>query len=262
MERPKFHHFLYEEKDQIAIFTAHRPEVLNALNMDCQDDLLQFATYFETASHLRVAIITGSGDKAFIAGADINNVKTGHGVSSLHRTKMRQALNALENCSKPIICAVNGYALGGGFEVALACDIRVASENAVFGLPETNLGILPGSGGTQRLPRFVGLGVAKDVIMGGRTLKAQEAYTYGLVMKVVEQSELMNTAFKVAGKMLNKGPVALEVVKKMINASMYTDISTGMMMESMGLAVLMETEDKLEGTAAFLEKRTPQFQGK
>jgi enoyl-CoA hydratase len=261
MSVPKFNHFLYEETDGIAIFTANRPEVMNALNSECQADILHFAEFIEETDRIRVAILTGAGDKAFIAGADINNIKTAEGISSLN-SRLRRGLDLLESSSKPVIGAINGYALGGGCETALACDIRIASENAVFGLPETGLGVLPGAGGTQRLASIVGVGVAKDMILGGRYLTAQDAYQQGLVMKVVPQSELMNQAVKLAKKIIAKGPVALSIAKKMINASMYTDRKTGVFMESLGLAVLFESEDKFEGASAFLEKRTPVFKGR
>lgn len=261
MELPKFNHFLYEERGPVAIFTANRPEVLNALNYACWDDLAAFAEYLDKAGHLRCAIITGAGDKAFIAGADVNNINAGHGVSSLHNSGLRRAYAALENCSKPVICAVNGYCLGGGLELACACDIRVASENASFGLPETKLGILPGAGGTQRLSRLVGLGIAKDVVLAGRILSAQEAYQYGLVMKVVPKGQALDAAMDAADKVIKRGPVALDLAKKVLNASMYTDPNTGIFMESLSLAVLMETQDRLEGSSAFLEKRQANFKG-
>jgi len=257
---PTFINFLLEEEGPIAIFISNRPEIMNALNLDSNIDILNFVDYLENAEHLRVAIITGAGDKAFIAGADINAVRVQTGVKSI-QSKLRISLAALENCSKPIIAAINGYAFGGGFELALACDIRIVAENAVLGLPETGLGFIPGAGGTQRLSRMAGVGVAKDVILGGRTLSAQEAVQHGIAMKAVPLEKLMEEAKKLAGKMVLRGPIALNVGKKMINASMYTDPSTGCMMESLALAILFDSKDKMEGTSAFLEKRKPQFKG-
>ena len=261
LEQPKFNHFLYEERGPVAVFTANRPEVMNAINHACQEDLVKFALWLEEAEHLRCAVITGAGDKAFVAGADINNLRSGTGLTSYKNGNMRRAFSALESCSKPVICAVNGWAMGGGFELALACDVRIASENARFGFPETDLGVLPGECGTQRLARFVGLGVAKDVILAGRVLTAQEAYNYGLVMQVVPRAELLDAALKTAGRMLKKGPLALEISKKLLNPSRSTDMDSGVFMESLGLAVLMGTRDKQEGASAFLEKRTPEFTG-
>jgi enoyl-CoA hydratase len=260
LTKPTFKNFLLEEEGPVAIFTSNRPEVMNAMNLDSNIDLLNFAEYLEHAEHLRVAIITGAGDKAFSAGADLNAVRAQSGVKSL-QSKLRISLAALENCSKPIIAAINGFAFGGGFELALACDIRLVSENAMLGLPETGLGVIPGAGGTQRLSRMVGIGVAKDIILGGRTLNPQEAVQFGVAMKAVPLENLMDEAKKLAGKMVLKGPIALNVGKKVLNASMYTDTATGCTMEALALAILFDSKDKLEGTSAFLEKRKPQFKG-
>lgn len=259
-EAPVFKNFLLEEEGPVAVFTSNRPEIMNALDYESNLDILRFVDYLESAGHLRVAIIIGAGDKAFIAGADLNAVRVQSGVKSL-KSKLRMALSALENCSKPIIAAINGYAFGGGFELALACDIRLVAENAVLGLPETGLGFIPGAGGTQRLSRMAGIGVAKDVILGGRTLNAGEAVQYGIAMKAVPQEQLMGEAKKLAGKMALRGPIALDVGKKTINASLYTDPATGCMMESLALSILFDSRDKLEGIAAFQEKRRPQFMG-
>ncbi len=257
---PIFKNFLLQEEGPIAVLTSNRPEVMNALDLQSNIELIQFADYMEKSEHLRVAIITGAGDKAFIAGADINAVRAQSGVKSL-RSNLRIALAALENCSKPVIAAVNGYAFGGGFELSLACDIRIVSENAMLGLPETGLGFIPGAGGTQRLSRMAGVGVAKDMILGGRTLTAQEAVQYGIAMKAVPLEKLMDEARKLAGKMVLRGPIALNVGKKVINASLFTDPATGCTMESLALAILFDSKDKMEGTSAFLEKRKPQFKG-
>lgn len=259
-EAPGFKNFLLKEEGAVAVFTSNRPEIMNALDYDSNLDLLRFVDHLESAKHLRVAIITGAGDKAFMAGADLNAVRAQSGVKSL-QSKLRVALAALENCSKPIIAAINGYAFGGGFELALACDIRLAAENALLGLPETGLGFIPGAGGTQRLARMAGVGVAKDMILGGRTLNAQEAVQYGIAMKAVPPHNLMEEAEKLAGKMILRGPIALNVGKKAINASLYTDPATGCAIESLALAILFDSKDKLEGTSAFLEKRKPKFTG-
>jgi len=257
---PTFKNFLLEEEGPVAVFTSNRPEIMNAMNIDSNIDVIHFVEYLESAEHLRVAVIMGAGDKAFIAGADLNAVRAQSGVKSL-QSKLRISLAALENCSKPIIAAINGYAFGGGFELALACDIRLVAENAMLGLPETGLGFIPGAGGTQRLSRIAGVGIAKNMILGGRTLSAQEAVQYGIAMKALPLENLMKEAKKLAGKMVLRGPIALNVGKKVINASMYTDPATGCTMESLALAILFDSKDKLEGTSAFLEKRKPQFKG-
>ena len=231
---------------------------MNALDAMCQEELLEFAEHFDKSEHLKLAIITGAGEDAFISGADINMLKTAHGIASLGN-KLRRALMILENSLKPVICAVNGYAFGGGFEVALACDIRIIAENAVFALPETGLGILPGAGGTQRLARMVGIGVAKDMVLAGRKLNAEEAVRYGLAICSVPRDQLMPETMKLADRILAKGPVAIGLSKQLINAASYMDIKTGIAMEGLGLAVLLESEEKQEGVDAFLEKRKPKF---
>lgn len=256
-----FREFILETGGDIAYFTINRPEARNALNETCFHEISQFVDFMEETPEVKVAIITGAGDKAFIAGADIKGVKSKTGVRHLKRPDLENALRKLEMCSKPVIAAVNGYAFGGGFELALACDIRIASENARFGLPETSLGIYPGAGGTQRLARMAGTGVAKEVIMAGRILKPEEAKGLGIVMQVAPLELLMEEAEGVARKLMEKGPFALTVAKKVISASMDADITTGMLLESLGYALLLESKDKQEGTAAFLEKRPPVFRG-
>lgn len=256
-----FREFIFEIADGIAYFTINRPQARNALNENCFQEISQFVDYVDNTPEIKVAIITGTGEKAFIAGADINGVRTKTGVRHLKKPDLENILRKLELCTKPVIAAVNGFAFGGGFELALACDIRIASENARFGLPETGLGIYPGAGGTQRLARMAGIGVAKEVIMAGRTLKPEEAKELGIVMQVVPLESLMAEATAVAKKMMEKGPVALTVAKKVIAASLDTDITTGMLLESFGYAILLESRDKQEGTAAFFEKRAPVFRG-
>lgn len=247
-----------EEKDGIAIFTIDRPQVLNALDAVCQEELLTFAEYFDQADHLYLAILTGAGKQAFVSGADINMLESAQGLYSLGN-KLRKALWVLEHSAKPVLCAVNGVAFGGGFEIALACDIRIVSDNASFALPETGLGILPGAGGTQRLTHITGAGIAKDMILAGRRLNAQEAVQYGLAIRAVPQDALMEETLKLAKRILSKGPAALRISKQLINASTHMDLDTGITMESLGLAVLLEGPEKQEGVRAFLEKRPPRF---
>ncbi len=261
MEKPVFSNALYEEDGAVAILILNRPQLLNALNADSRYDLAQFAAWLNDASHLRVGIITGAGEQAFCAGADVGNLKDITPVTSIRGNWLRAALRQIESGSKPVIAAINGYALGGGFELALACDIRIVSENAVLGLPETGLGMIPGAGGTQRLTKIAGVGVAKDVILAGRRLDAQEAVTYGIAMKSVPPAQLMSEAKKTAGRMMGKGPVALQVGKQLINTAAHADMDTGLLMETFGQGLLFGSKDISEGMTAYLEKRKPEFKG-
>lgn len=263
MTQPTFTHFTLEEQDGIDIFTISRPEVLNALNPATWHDFMQFARYLND-SDLKVGIITGAGSKSFIAGADINSLLSMAPIDALYSpgTELGEALQALEKCRKPVIAAINGFALGGGMEVALACDVRIMSENAVFGLPEVGLGLIPGAGGTQRLARMAGIGVAKQLILTGQNMTAQDAVVHNLAMKVVPQENLLDEAVKLAKTMAKRGPIALQVAKRAINISMDTDLTTALYMENLAFGILLSTEDKKEGTSAFIEKRKPQFSGK
>jgi len=250
----------YEVRDQIAFITINRPEVRNAMDTDCW---LKFITLVENADNdtdVRIIIITGAGDKVFMSGADIKNLQVRTGVENLTSISQK-ARQKVDECRKPVIAAINGVAFGGGFELTLVCDIRIASPNAKFGLPEAGLGIMPGGGGTQRLSRMIGIGRAKEVILAGRVLNAQEAEAAGLLMKVVEPDSLLEEAVSIAKKMIAKGPVSLNVAKKVINASLDIDRTSGLLLENLGFSLLLETNDKLEGTTAFLEKRPPQFKG-
>lgn len=257
-----YQEFTLQVNDGIALFTINRPQVRNALNETCFAEMNRFIDFVEESSEVQLAILTGAGEKAFIAGADINGVKNKTGRVHLKSPTLENIYKKIENCTKPIIAAVNGLAFGGGFELALACDIRIAAQNAKFGLPETNLGIYPGAGGTQRLSRIAGLGVAKEVIMGGRVLTAEEAKQLGLVMDVVPLDSLLQRTITLAKQMLEKGPLALVLAKKVINASANVDIETGLLLETLGYSILMDSADKQEGVQAFLEKRSPNFNRK
>lgn len=256
-----YQEFILRVENEIAYFTINRPSVRNSLNEACFAEMIRFLDFIESSSDVKIAIITGTGDRAFIAGADINGVKNKRGITHLKTPTLEDIYRRIECCTKPMIAAINGLAFGGGFELAMACDIRIASENAKFGLPETNLGIYPGAGGTQRLSRLVGIGVAKEVIMAGRVLSADEAKNLGLVMQVVPSALLMENAVSVAKKMLEKGTLALILAKKVINSSLDTDMTTGMLIETLGYSILMDSKDKQEGVQAFLEKRPPKFIG-
>ena len=257
----EFQHFILEIDGPIARFTANRPEVLNVLNETSWREIGTFAGLLSATDELRLAIITGAGERAFIAGADVSSLKAGTMVSALAGIAGR-SLQKLADCPKPTIAAINGYAVGGGCELALACDIRIASENAVFSLPEVSLGILPGGGGTQRLSKIVGLGRAKEMILTGRRVTAAEALDYGLVTAVVPQERLMEAADELASAILAKGPLAVQLAKQCIDASLSTDSASGRLLELLSYSVLASTEDRAEGVQAFLEKRSPEFKGR
>jgi enoyl-CoA hydratase len=257
----EFKNFLLDVQNKVAVLTINRPEVRNAMNAECWEELGQFIDYVNRDENVQVAIITGAGEKAFIAGADLNSLRKLTPVDAF-KGAGRAVVNKIEDCSKPVIAAINGMAFGGGFELTLACDIRVVAENAIFGLPEAGLGILPGLGGTQRLSKIIGLGRTKEMILAGRTIAASEAVQLGLAHKCVPQSELMNEACAVAKSMMQKGPLALSISKKLIKASMSTDQETGLLLELFGLGICLGSEDKTEGIDAFFEKRKPDFKGR
>jgi enoyl-CoA hydratase len=254
---------LYEKKDGVAYITLNRPKVLNALNRRALADM---RAAFESArddAEVNGVIFTGSGDKAFIAGADINEVATDTPVEAEQKTRHGQAvMDLIENLGKPTIAAVNGFALGGGCETALACTIRIASENAKFGLPEVKLGIIPGYGGTQRLPRLVGKGRALQMILSGEMINAQEAYRIGLVNEVVPAPELIGRAEAVLKQMTRNAPLSVKYALQAVNKGLETSLSEGLLIESSLVAICTSTEDKKEGTAAFLEKRAADFKGR
>jgi enoyl-CoA hydratase len=254
---------IYEKKDNIGVLTVSRPDKLNALSNELTEELLQFLDEAEKDSELRVVVITGAGDKAFVAGADINELVKRDALQGRNVSRFRQALFArIENLPVPVIAAVNGYALGGGLELALACNIRIASEKAQFGAPEVKLGIIPGDGGTQRLPRLVGLGRAMEMVLTGDFIDAQEAFRIGLVNRVVPHDELMENAMALAKKIASRPPLAVKYGKEAVNRSQEGDAASGYALESYLHALACTTEDKKEGVAAFLEKRKGKFKGK
>ena len=239
-----------------ATLTFNRPDVRNALDLEtvreCHDALIRLAA----DERVGVLIFTGAGDKAFVSGADIRDLR------ERRRDEALAAINqslfaAIDRFPRPTIAAINGVALGGGCELALACDIRVASENARFGQPELALGIIPAAGGTQRLPRVVGLGRAKHLILTGEIIDAREAHAIGLVTAIVPPDQLMARARDIAERILRQGPLAARLAKLALNASARVDLDSGLLIETLAQAVCFESEDKLEGTTAFLEKRKP-----
>ncbi len=254
---------LYEKKGGIAYVTLNRPKVLNALNERAVVDL---RTAFENArddSAVRGVIFTGAGDKSFIAGADISEMATDTPVQAEEKTRFGQGvMDLIENLGKPVIAAVNGFALGRGCESALACTIRLAAETAKFGLPEVKLGIMPGYGGTQRLPRLVGKGVALQLILIGAIISAQEAYRIGLVNEVVPSAELIGRAEAILNQIGTNAPLSVKFALEAVNKGLETSQSEGLLIEASLVAICMSTADKKEGTSAFLEKRLPKFQGR
>lgn len=247
--------------ENIATITINRPEVRNALNEKTWEELENVIDHISYNDTIRVCIITGGGDKAFVAGADVSWLHS-RIPNDMFKVSAQNVCNKISQCSKPIIAAINGFALGGGCEIALACDIRYASENAKLGQPEIKLGILPGAGGTQRLARLVGIGIAKELIFTGKIIAADEAKEIGLVDKVVKPEELMKEVFKLAEDIVSKPPLAVQMAKRAINIGFATDLNTGLSYELAAQAILYGTEDKTEGTTAFLEKRKPTFSGK
>ncbi|MGD9344974.1 MAG: enoyl-CoA hydratase-related protein [Candidatus Aminicenantes bacterium] len=254
---------IYEKKDNIGVLTVNRPEKLNALSNELTEELGQFLSDAEKDADLRVLVITGAGEKAFVAGADINELVERDGRMGRDVSRFRQDLFArIENLPVPVIAGVNGYALGGGLELALACNIRIASEQAQFGAPEVKLGIIPGDGGTQRLPRLVGLGRAMEMVLTGDFIDAAEAHRIGLVNSVIPHEELMETVMVLAKKIASRPPLAVKYAKEAVNRSQEGDTASGYALESYLHALACTTEDKKEGVTAFLEKRKGSFKGK
>ncbi len=244
---------------RVATVTVDRPEARNALDGDTVTELHRA---LEDARQARVGVLvlTGAGDKAFVSGADINAIRARTRDDALASINSR-LMSAVEAHEAVTIAAVNGYALGGGCELALACDLRIAAENAVFGLPEPTLGIIPGAGGTQRLPRIVGMGRAKEMILTGARWDARQALAAGLVSEVVAPSDLLPAARHLADRVLALGPLAVRLAKLALNASMQMPLFAGLVYESTAQAITFDSSDKREGTTAFLEKRTPRFTG-
>jgi enoyl-CoA hydratase len=252
-----------EKEPPLAYITINRPEVMNALSNALTEELGQAFDEVEQDEEIRVLIITGAGEKAFMAGADIKEVQERDFVLGRKQTRRRQqVLNKLAEMPIPVIAAINGFALGAGLEMAIACTLRIASTNAKMGSPEVNLGIIPGDGATQRLPRLVGFGRAMELVLTGGMIDAEEAYRIGLVNKVVPLENLMEEAKKLANLLASKPPLALQYAKEAVNRSLEVGLYEGMAHESYLHALACASEDKKEGVAAFLEKRKAQFKGK
>ncbi|MDI6797084.1 MAG: enoyl-CoA hydratase [Desulfatibacillaceae bacterium] len=254
---------LAQKQGQVLVLTLNRPEMRNAFNFEMLRALAGQVDKVRFDSDVRCIIITGSGDKAFCAGADLKERAT---LSEVQVREfiftIRNLFTSIENLPKPVIAAINGAAFGGGTELALACDIRIAADSAVMGLTETRLAIIPGAGGTQRLPRIIGRGLAKELIFTGRTVKMDEALNIGLINRAVEPEKLMESALEMAQQICENGPIAVTQAKYAINQGLETDISTGLAIESNAYWLTIPTQDRLEGLASFREKRKPQYKGK
>jgi enoyl-CoA hydratase len=253
----------YEKKGSIAYVTVNRPKVLNALNTPTWTDLQAAFEDVKADKSVRGVILTGAGDKAFIAGADISELAHIDAYEAEESSRFGQGvLDLVENLGKPVIAAINGFALGGGCETAMACTMRIAAEHAKFGQPEVKLGLLPGGGGTQRLPRLVGKGRALQLILTGQTISAQEAYRIGLVNEIVPAASLIARAEAILKQISANAPIAVKFSLEAANKGMDTSQAGGFALEASYFGICAATEDKKEGTSAFLEKRAPQFHGR
>ena len=251
---------LITKENGIGIVTVNRPESLNAMNKDVVIEFISKIEGLLSEEDIRLIIITGSGEKAFIAGADIKLMQKMNKSEAYEFANLGHKLaNTIENSDKPVIAAVNGFALGGGSEIALACHIRVASDNAVFAQPEVKIGLLPGWGGTQRLPRIIGKGLANELIITGRNVDAQEALEIGLVNRVVSKEELINTCVDIAQLIIKNSPNAISESIKLINLSSGTELTDGLSSEAKSFSELFETEETTEGLTSFVEKRPPKY---
>jgi len=258
----EFENIIYEEKDGIATITFNRPKALNAINGDLLGEFSRALDHIGESEEIRVLILTGAGDKSFVAGADITELATFNALEARHFSTLgHRVIGKLQQLSIPVVAAVNGFALGGGSEIALACDFIYASENAKFGLPEITLGLIPGFGGTQRLPRLIGKNRAKELIFTGKMIPAAEAFEIGMVNRVLSADHLMTETNKTAGVIAAKGKASLRAAKFAVNNGMDVDLDTGCAMEIDAFALCYGSEDAKEGTAAFLEKRKAEFKG-
>jgi enoyl-CoA hydratase len=258
-----FENILVEKKTAVAYVTINRPKVLNALNLETMEELRAAFTDIKNDTTIRVAILTGSGEKAFVAGADIGELSKHDAISGKEYThKGQSVLDLIEKLGKPVIACINGFALGGGCELAMACTMRLASQTAKLGQPEVKLGIIPGYGGTQRLPRLVGKGIAMQLVLTGEMISAEEAHRIGLVNEVVPTADLIPRAEAIAQKIVANAPLAIQYAMEAVNHALDLTLSEGLYLEATLFGVCCATEDKTEGTKAFLEKRAAQFKGR
>jgi enoyl-CoA hydratase len=253
---------LVERRNGVAIITINRPEKRNALNIQTRSEGAAVLDELRVDDAVRVVVFTGAGDKAFVAGADIAEFANRTAITQREVMLERSLFNAIDGFPKPVIAMINGYCLGGGCELALACDIRIASEKASFGQPEINLGIIPGGGGTQRLTRLVGEGKAMELILTGAIIDAQTAFTIGLVNHVVPVDQLETKTMEIANRIAEKSPIALRLAKEAVKIASRSSLDEGLRREVDLFALCFSSEDKDEGVSAFLEKRKPEFKGK
>jgi enoyl-CoA hydratase len=258
-----FDNILLERDGGVATITISRPKVLNALNTQTLDELRRAILAVKHDDAVRVVILTGSGDKSFVAGADINELALQTPTSGRdHAMRGQHVFNLIENLGKPVIAAINGYALGGGCELAMACTIRIAADTAKLGQPEINLGIIPGYAGTQRLSRLIGRGSALELLLTGEQIPAADAYRLGLVNRVVTAANLMGEARKLAQALASKAPIAIRYILDAVNSGLQMPFREAQGLEATLFGLVSTTEDMREGTRAFLEKRKPDFKGK
>ena len=262
-QAPTLANVLYDKRGAIAYVTVNRPKVLNALNAATWQDLRTAFADAQNDPAVRGVILTGAGDKAFIAGADISELAHVAAFEAEQSSRFGQeVLDLIENLGKPVVAAINGFALGGGCETAMACTIRIAVDTAQFGQPEVKLGLVPGGGGTQRMPRLIGKGRALQLILSGEMINAQEAYRIGLVNEIVPAAGLVTRAEAILKKIASNAPIAVKFALEAANKGMETSQGEGLLLEASYFGLCAATEDKKEGTAAFLEKRPPQFRGR
>ena len=258
-----FELLICEKQGYLGFITINRPNEMNALTNDMVEELDRAIDLVEKDDEIRVLIITGSGDRAFMSSTDIKELqKRDYILGRKHSRRRQQVMARIAGMKIPVIAAINGLALGAGLELALACTLRIACAEARLGAPEINLAIIPGEGGTQRLPRLIGFGRAMEMVLTGDFIEAQEAYRIGLVNKVVPKADLMETTLKMAEKIASKAPLAVQCAKEAVNRSLEVGINEGLALESYLHAYVCATEDKKEGISAFIEKRNPVFQGK
>jgi enoyl-CoA hydratase len=257
-----FDNLLLERDGAIATLTINRPKVLNALNAATIDELRRGVLELKHDNAIRVVIVTGAGEKAFVAGADINELAAQAPAAAKELALRGQhVFDLIDNLGKPVIAAINGFALGGGCELAMACTLRIAADTARFGQPEVNLGLIPGYAGTQRLPRLVGKGVALDLLLTGRHVKADEALQIGLVNRVVPAADLLPEVKKLAAELAGKPPLAMQFIIEAVNRGLDVSFDKGEFVEAALFGLAASTDDMREGTKAFLEKRSPTFTG-
>jgi enoyl-CoA hydratase len=259
----EFKNILLSFEGEIGVLAVNRPKALNALNMETLRDIQMGIQEVKNHPETKVLIVTGSGERAFVAGADISEMRGMNSIEALNFSKLGHlTMKMIEDLDRPVLAAVNGFALGGGTELALACDFIYASENAKFGLPEVTLGIFPGFGGTQRLPRLIGKGKAKELILTGKMINSQEALALGIVNRVFPQTSLMEETKKVASQIAASGAVGVRLAKTVVNAGFNMELTEACSLESYAFSLGFTTEDQKEGMTAFLEKRKPNYKGK